>query len=108
MQNKQEFEYEIPYETFDMDQGAASNPTATIDAGEPANIIVTWNNRRKMAWVSLISIILIALAVLFLVPADELVPLENIIVAIVYSFLGVIAAYMGFTSLPFWQMHKRK
>lgn len=55
-----------------------------------------WKNRRRMAWISLTSMILVTLLLILLpIPTETLVILSNIVPYFYFGCVGVIAAYMG-------------
>jgi len=60
-----------------------------------------WSGRRKMAWVSLISMVLLTIILLF-APISEtrLSTLQEPLIWSYFCFTGVIAAYMGSTVIP--------
>ncbi len=55
-------------------------------------------NKRNMAWYSLISIIAVTFALLFLVDPDVAERYENMIATLYVVLGGVIASYMGATT----------
>jgi hypothetical protein len=59
-----------------------------------------WKNRRRMAWVSLSSMVLITTAILFtdMVSIEKLKVLSEVITWFYFSCASVIGAYMGFTT----------
>lgn len=59
-----------------------------------------WKNRRRMAWVALISMISITALILFtdLVELERLKILTEVITWFYFSCASVIGAYMGFTT----------
>lgn len=59
-----------------------------------------WKNRRRMAWVSLISMVLITVLILFtnLVPESRLKILSEVITWYYFASASIIGAYMGFTA----------
>jgi len=84
---------------IDMDDGP---PIPIIQPGKPPRPIITWKNRRRMAWVCLLSMIAFISALsLDWIPIDRIDTLEPIITTFLYVLGGVIVAYMGFTSIPF-------
>jgi uncharacterized membrane protein YoaK (UPF0700 family) len=80
----------------DMDDGVK------LDASAP---MVTWTHRRKMASVSLQAFIWGSAIAFFigLIPWPErtLDFIENVYTYFMMGCVGVVFAYMGFTSLPF-------
>jgi len=63
-------------------------------------IQVRWVNRRRMAWVSLISMIVITFFILFTnaISIEKLKVLSEVITWFYFSCASVIGAYMGFTT----------
>ena len=61
---------------------------------------VRWKNRRRMAWMSLISMILVTYLILFtnLCPPERLKILSEVITWYYFASASVIGAYMGFTT----------
>lgn len=59
-----------------------------------------WKNRRRMAWLSLMSIIVITLLILLtdLVSIERLKVLSEVITWFYFCCASVIGAYMGFTT----------
>jgi uncharacterized integral membrane protein len=58
-----------------------------------------WKNRRRMAWTSLISMIVITLLLFFAVPESRLTILSDVITWYYFIMGGIITAYMGFTTI---------
>lgn len=83
----------------DMDAGL---PHPEDFKGDPKNLMVTWKNRRQMAWWSLFSINALLLVCLFGLPTEKVVALQDVITTALWVFTSVVASYLGFTSLPFW------
>lgn len=61
-------------------------------------IVEQWKNRRWMAWVSLLSIIIVASLLLFYTPLDRIKVTENIIEWFMISMSTIVAAYMGLST----------
>lgn len=59
---------------------------------------VRWTNRRKMAWVALVSMLVITILTLFFVPESRLKILSDVITWFYFSMASVVGAYMGFTT----------
>jgi uncharacterized membrane protein len=59
-----------------------------------------WQNRRRMAWVSLVSMIGVTVLILFtnIVPVERLNVLSEVITWFYFCCASVIGAYMGFTT----------
>jgi hypothetical protein len=59
-----------------------------------------WKNRRRMAWVSLCSMVFVTAAILFtdIVEIERLKVLTEVITWFYFSCASVIGAYMGFTT----------
>ena len=61
---------------------------------------IRWTNRRRMAWTSLISMVLITALILFtpLCPESRLKIVNEVITWYYFACASVIGAYMGFTT----------
>lgn len=59
-----------------------------------------WKNRRRMAWISLISMLLVTFLILFtdIVSPEKLNATTEIITWFFISCASVVGAYMGFTT----------
>lgn len=59
-----------------------------------------WKNRRRMAWISLISIITVTATLLFtdIVSEEKIKVMSEIITWFYFACASVIGAYMGFTT----------
>ena len=57
-----------------------------------------WRNRRRMAWVSLISMLVVTILAFFVIPESRLVLLSEVITWFYFGMVSVIGAYMGFTT----------
>ena len=59
-----------------------------------------WKNRRRMAWVSLISMILVTITILFteIVEIERLNVLKEVITWFYFSCASIIGMYMGATT----------
>lgn len=55
-------------------------------------------NRRRMAWVSLIAMILTAFALIFIVPEARLEKLDGLLELYWISLGGIVGAYVGISS----------
>ena len=66
---------------------------------DPALNKKRWQNRRRMAWTSLLSMIVVTYLILFtnLVPEERLKILSEVITWYYFCSASVIGAYMGFT-----------
>ena len=66
-----------------------------------------WKNRRRMAWISVYSLIATIL-LLFFAPVDveRLKIIADPIAMISFVFGGIIGAYMGFTAMEKYKMGK--
>lgn len=58
----------------------------------------TWRNRRRMAYFSLFSIVVVTYWALFVVPENRLKVLEEIITWFFFIMGSVVGAYMGFSA----------
>jgi hypothetical protein len=59
---------------------------------------IRWNNRRRMAWVSLISMILVTFLMMFVVDTSRLDNLETVITWFYMGCVSVVGSYIGFTT----------
>jgi hypothetical protein len=76
---------------------------ATVEVDTSVNHIALkkrWQNRRRMAWVSLISMLVVTALILFTdsVSVMKLDVLSEVITWFYFSCASVIGAYMGFTT----------
>ena len=58
-----------------------------------------WTNRRRMAWLALISIVVVTLCAFFLVPVAKLKVLGEVITWFYFTMTAIVGAYMGLTTL---------
>ncbi len=65
-----------------------------IDPTEPGR----WKNRRRMAWLSLFSILAFTVALLFFVDSDRLSAIEEASTWFYMSMASIVGAYMGFST----------
>lgn len=72
------------------------------------NVLITWTNRRWMAWISIAINIMLVMLVLFVIPLNVLEKLESILTTIMWVNVAIIVSYMAFSSLPFWGIFKNK
>jgi len=56
-------------------------------------------NRRRMAWVALISCIVVMILTLFYVDVDRLKVLEVVITWFYFGMISIVGAYIGFTTV---------
>ena len=60
---------------------------------------VRWRNRRRMAWTSLIAMLVVSLTLLFApIPDERLRILADPLTWFFFSMTSIIGAYMGFTT----------
>jgi len=57
-----------------------------------------WQNRRRMAWVSLVSMIIVTILILFVVPESRLNILSEVITWFYFAMTSIIGAYMSVTT----------
>lgn len=57
-----------------------------------------WRNRRRMAWLAFISIIVMAGLCLFVVDPSRLDKLETVITWFMMAMASIVGAYMGFST----------
>jgi hypothetical protein len=72
----------------------------TITNGNGTTPQVRWKNRRRMAWVSLISMIVLTYTIIFTdtVPDSKLTILSDVITWFYFSMATVVGCYMGMTT----------
>ena len=65
-----------------------------------ADLKMRWKNRRRMAWLSLISMIVVTVLILFteFVSIERLKVLSEVITWFYFCCASIIGAYMGFTT----------
>lgn len=71
-------------------------------------ILDRFKNRRKMAWLSLISIIVITLLACFLVPFDRLSILENLLSWFYTVMTSIVMSYMGAATVEYFKKAEPK
>jgi|WetSurSiteA1Bulk_404760.scaffolds.fasta_scaffold00566_15 hypothetical protein len=59
---------------------------------------IAWKNRRRMAWVSLIAMLIATGLVFFVVPESRLKIIGDVITWFYFAMTSVVGAYMGFTT----------
>jgi len=59
-----------------------------------------WKNRRRMAWTSLVAILVVTMMILFtdVVPESRLTILSDVITWFYFSMASIIGMYMGATT----------
>jgi hypothetical protein len=70
------------------------------------NDVVTWTTRKRIAIACLVSMFVIMGALLFYVPVDKITALREIISNYFYTTSFIIVAYMGSTSLAYFNRKK--
>lgn len=58
-----------------------------------------WRNRRKMAWIALISILVVTILAFFVVEESRLKLLGDVINMFYLSMASIVGAYVGFATL---------
>ena len=62
-------------------------------------VTVTKNrNKRRMAWIALLSILVVTGLMMFVVDMDRLDKLSDVVVWFYFSMASIIGAYMGMTT----------
>lgn len=64
-----------------------------------------WRNRRRMAWLSLLTLISTGALSIFYITEERMPVIENVIITILFVLAGVVGAYMGLATLSesnFW------
>ena len=73
-----------------------SDSEKTTNNGTPE---IRWTNRRRMAWISLISILIVTGILLFVIPESRIEKLSDVISWFYFSMAGIVGAYMGFATM---------
>ena len=74
-----------------------------------ANSKSRWKNRRRMAYISLVSILIVVGLSLFVVPIERLQVLEEVITWFFFIMGSIIGAYVGFSTFDDkWNKEKRR
>ena len=58
-----------------------------------------WKNRRRMAWLSLISILIVTILAFFIVAESRLKLLGDVINMFYLTMASIVGAYVGFATL---------
>lgn len=58
-----------------------------------------WQNRRRMAWIALTSILVVTVLAFFIVPESRLKLLGDVINMFYLSMASIVGAYVGFATL---------
>jgi hypothetical protein len=77
-------------------QNIAAQKTTLPQNGN--TIKIAWKNRRRMAWVSLIAMLVATGLVFFIVPESRLKIIGDVITWFYFAMTSVVGAYMGFTT----------
>lgn len=57
-----------------------------------------WRNRRRMAWIALISILVATILAFFIIPESRLKLLSDVINMFYLSMASIVGAYVGFAT----------
>jgi hypothetical protein len=68
------------------------------ETNTPQNGTVRWTNRRRMAWTSLIAMIVVTLLCLFVVSESRLTILAEVLTWFYFCMVSIIGSYMGMTT----------
>ena len=87
--------------SIDLDEGLFNNREAAsqIRAGKSPRPIVTWNNRRRMAWTCIVTFIIVSVYLIIFADLDRVAVVENVFYYFMIGCGTVVASYMGFTSI---------
>jgi uncharacterized membrane protein YhaH (DUF805 family) len=95
-----------------------SNPESKGMNGDIANSSLTekekiawqtrrWKNRRRMAWLAMLNLTAIVLLYFFApIPDARLTIIAEPLAMITFGFVGIVGAYMGFTTFEKYKMGK--
>ena len=80
--------------------------TTIVNSDNNTKEILRWKNRRRMAWISLLSMIVVTAILLFApISIERIKALSNTVEWFYFSMASIIGAYMGFTT---WSSKKGK
>ncbi|MBC8427391.1 MAG: hypothetical protein H8D97_00720 [Proteobacteria bacterium] len=74
------------------------NGDGKLDTNEIKLANLRWEARRRMAWISLFSVIIVTLCLLFTVSPEKLKVLDETISWFYISMASIIASYLGFST----------
>jgi hypothetical protein len=60
-----------------------------------------FKNRRRMAWLAMIAILIVTVAMMFFIPVEKVKALENTVTWFFMAMTTVIGAYMGATTMQY-------
>ncbi len=69
------------------------------DSNATPNQKSRWQNRRKMAWIALMSILIVTILAFFVVEESRLKLLGDVINMFYLSMASIVGAYVGFATL---------
>ena len=69
------------------------------DNNETPNQKSRWQNRRKMAWIALTSVLIVTILAFFVVEESRLKLLGDVINMFYLSMASIVGAYVGFATL---------
>ena len=69
------------------------------DSNATPNQKSRWQNRRKMAWIALMSILIVTILAFFVVEESSLKLLGDVINMFYLSMASIVGAYVGFATL---------
>ena len=101
MSNKEEVVFEEEVETSEKDTIEEDNKAIRQvfeDKISDKDLSDRWKNRRRMAWLSIYSMISITLICLFFVPPERVETVKDIVIWVNMSFTSIIGFYMGATA----------
>ena len=88
---------------IDIDEGIPEGFTKKQDQVP----LVTWTNRRRMAWLFSWATVILTLLIVSVIPAEKIEAASDVIRTFYMISAAVILGYMGTTSLPYWGMGKK-
>jgi len=84
--------------TEEIKKEADNNNDGTIDTYEQIVYERKAANRRKMAWVALVAIIVSGLSLIFFVPESRLDKLDGLLELYWLALAGIVGAYVGIST----------
>lgn len=84
----------------DTSEETGNDSKITIFNSQGERFVDRWRNRRRLAWLAFLSMLIGTILLWFVVPINRVSALEEPIVWFYISMLGIVGAYVGFASIP--------
>jgi hypothetical protein len=94
-----EFEKEVePEKDIDYESDGKAVRQVFEDKISDKDLSDRWKNRRRMAWLSIVAMIVFTTLCLFFVSAERLDTVKDIVIWVNMSFTSIVGFYMGATA----------